>query len=577
VFRISRENICQFCVTSGLKSPEPRYNPAALRFQTEAQAQQFLPAALHCGNAASELRFIKSRNERQQMTVFRKLAIALLTLLAYSAIASAQEPFTAGTWTAVTNPAPSNVAHMLLLTDGSVLVNSFFFTTHADPWYRLIPDSTGSYINGTWVNAGTLPAGYNPLYFASQVLPNGQVVIMGGEYNNGGDAFTTLGATYNPKTNKWSSMTAPTGWTTIGDASSIVLPNGTFMLANCCTTQEALLTSLSPVTWTATGTGKFDDNDEEGWNLLPSGNVLTVDAYVGKYNKTGTNSELYTTSAGTWASAGSTIKQLWDSSAVCGGSGSASYEVGPAVLRPDGTVFATGANRCAAGHTAIYDTATATWSAGPDFPSTPAPGLDIADGPAALLPDGNVLLATSPGIFNNGMEFFEWDGTALNPVPGPPNPSIFTSFEGNMVCLPTGQILFTEFSTTSKSEVEIYTPSGTFNPAWQPVITHLASTLTHGTVNNVIGGTQFNGLSQCAAYGDDNQSATNWPLVRITNTGTGAVVYAKTHSFSTMGVATGATVVKAKFDIPATIGTGPSTLEVVANGIPSAAVAVTIN
>jgi hypothetical protein len=503
------------------------------------------------------------------MKVFRTLAVALLTLLAWSAIASAQDPFTAGTWTAVKTAPPSPVAHMLLLTDGSVLVNSFFFETHVDSWYRLIPDSTGSYINGTWTAAGTLPSGYNPLYFASAVLPNGQVVMLGGEYNNGSDFFKPEGAAYNPKTNKWVSLAPPTGWTTIGDASSVVLPNGTFMLANCCTTQQALLTSLNPVTWTATGTGKFDENDEEGWTLLPGGDVLTVDAYVNKYDKTGTNSEIYTTSTGTWATAGSTIEQLWDSSAACGGSGAASFEVGPAVLRPDGTVFATGANRCAAGHTAIYDSLTGAWTAGPDFPS----GLDIADGPAALLPDGNVLVDAAPGIFGTGTKFFEWDGTQLNPTADVPNASIDPSFQGNMVCLPTGQIMFTDFS----AKVEIYTPSGTYQAAWQPNITHLAKTLTHGTVNNQIGGTQFNGLSQCAAYGDDNQSATNWPLVRITNNGTGDVVYAKTHTFSTMGVATGSAVVKAQFDIPATIGTGPSTLEVVANGIPSAAVAVTIN
>lgn len=503
------------------------------------------------------------------MKLFRTLAIALLTLLAWSGIASSQEPFTAGTWQAVTAAPPSAVAHMLLLTDGSVLVNSFFTSTHADPWYRLVPDSTGSYIHGTWRHAGTAPAGYNPLYFASEVLPNGQVVIIGGEYNNGVAVWTTLGAIYNPHTNAWSSLAAPTGWTRVGDAQSVVLPNGKFMLANCCSTQNAILTSLSPVTWTTTGTGKFDWNDEEGWTLLPSGNVLTVDAYVGSYNATGTNSELYTTSAGTWASAGSTIKQLWDSSAACGGSPVASYEEGPGVLRPDGTVLWTGANRCAAGHTAIYDTATATWSAGPDF----ATGLDIADGPAALLPDGNVLLDTSPGIFGTGSKFYEWDGATMNLTSGPPSASADSSYYGNMVCLPTGQVMFTDFS----SSVEIYTPSGTFNPAWQPTIASVAGTLTHGTANNLITGTQFNGLSQCASYGDDNQSATNWPLVRITNTSTGKVVYARTHNFSTMGVATGAAVVKARFDIPATIGIGPSTLEVVANGIPSAAVAVTIN
>jgi hypothetical protein len=44
-----------------------------------------------------------------------------------------------------------------------------------------------------------------------------------------------------------------------------------------------------------------------------------------------------------------------------------------------------------------------------------------------------------------------------------------------------------------------------------------------------------------------------------------------------MGVATGSTVVTTDFDIPATIGTGASTLEVVANGIPSNPVNVTID
>ena len=502
------------------------------------------------------------------MKFFRAFAVAL-TFLACSAIGICQEPFTAGTWQALKTAPASAVGHMLLLTDGSVLVNSYFFSNHTDSWYRLIPDSTGSYINGHWVNAGSAPAGYNPLYFASEVLPSGQVVVIGGEYNNGADAWTTLGAIYSPHSNTWASLAAPTGWANVGDAQSVVLPNGKMMLANCCSTQEAILSSVSPVTWTTTGAGKFDINDEEGWTLLPNGKVLTVDAYVGSYSATGTNSEIYSPGTGAWVSAGSTVKQLWDSSAACGGSGAASYEEGPGVLRPDGTVLWTGANRCAAGHTAIYNTSNGTWSAGPDF----ATGLDIADGPAALLPDGNVLLDTSPGIFGTGSKFYEWDGTTMNLTSAPPHAPSDSSFYGNMVCLPTGQIMLTDFS----SSVEIYTPSGTYQAAWQPTITTVAATLTHGVSNNAISGTQFNGLSQCAAYGDDNQSATNWPLVRITNAATGKVVYARTHSFSTMGVATGSKLVSAKFDVPASIGLGASTLEVVANGIPSAAVAVVID
>ncbi len=499
------------------------------------------------------------------MKVFRTLGIVVLALLVSSVIALAQQPFTPGQWATLRNAPSSGVAHLQLLTDGSVLaLNSACNTT--GNWLRLVPDSHGSYLNGKWVSGGTLPAGYNPLYFASQVLPNGELVVMGGEYNACNAIWTTLGALYNPHNNTWVPLAAPTGWSSIGDAQSVILPNGKMMIANCCTTQEAILTlsGITP-TWASTGTGKFDDNDEEGWTLLPNGKVLTVDAYVGAYNASGTNSELYTPSSGTWASAGSTGVQLWDSSAACGGSGSASYEVGPAVLRPDGSVFATGANRCAAGHTSIYKGG--TWTPGPDFPS----GLDIADGPAALLPDGNVLVDSSPGIFGAGSVFFEWDGSTLNATSNPVNASTDPSYVGNMVVLPTGQILYSDFSQT----VQLYTPSGSACAACKPTVTSVASTLTHATTNNAIQGTLFNGVSQGAAYGDDNQSATNFPLVRITDSA-GHVVYCRTHGWSG-GVATGAKIVKALFDVPGTVAVGPATLVVVANGIPSAGVAVTIN
>jgi len=504
------------------------------------------------------------------MKVFRTLGIALPALLICASIAIAQEPFTKGTWTAVKAAPPSAVAHAMLLSDGSVLVNSFFFETHSDPWYRLIPDSTGNYANGTWVAAGTAPAGYNPLYFGSEVLPlAGYVTVMGGEYNNGSGVWTNLAAYYNPATNTWGKLPIPAGWSSIGDAQSIVLTNGNLMQANCCNTQQAIMTVVGgkPV-WTATGTGKADWNDEEGWTLLPNGDVLTVDAYVDSYNATGTNSEIYNPTTGAWTSAGSTVAQLWDSAAACGGSGAASYEVGPAVLRPDGTVFATGSNACGAGHTAIYNSSTGKWTAGPNFPGS----YDIADGPAALLPNGNVLLDASPGIFETGSQFFEWDGTKLNATSNPPNASIDSSYVGDTVVLPTGQILFTDFS----SDVEIYTPAGAACATCTPTITTVKATLTHGSKNNAIQGTLFTGMSQGATYGDDNQSNTNFPIVRIVDS-TGAVVYCRTHNW-TPGVQTGSKVVAAQFDIPTTgIATGAATIYVVANGIPSAGTKVTIN
>jgi hypothetical protein len=71
--------------------------------------------------------------------------------------------------------------------------------------------------------------------------------------------------------------------------------------------------------------------------------------------------------------------------------------------------------------------------------------------------------------------------------------------------------------------------------------------------------------------------ASNYPLVRIRNNGTGHIFYAKTHGHSTMAVATGNRVVSTNFDVPSGMETGASTLVVVANGIPSSAIPVTVN
>jgi len=486
----------------------------------------------------------------------RILGVPLAALLLWGGSADAQ------TWTALKHSAPFNANVALLLTDGTVMVQD----TETPHWWRLTPDRTGSYVNGTWTKLASMASNYGPLYHASAVLPDGRVIIEGGEYNlSGNGVWTDRGAIYDPTTNTWTSVRPPAGWGFIGDAESVVLANGTFMLANSLSNQQALLDATT-LTWTPTGTGKFDSNDEEGWTLLHGGTVLTVDAYADNYVATGTNSEIYNPSTGAWSSAGSTLVQLWDSGAACGGS--PSNELGPAVLRPNGTVFATGANSCGAGHTAIYQASNNTWTAGPDFPHDE----DIADGPAALLPDGNVLVDTSPGIYNLGTRFYEFNGTNLTQVPGPPNAAVDSSFYGTMLVLPTGQILFTDQS----SDVEIYTAKGTYRSAWAPAIVTVPSAVVRGSSYKITG-TQFNGLSQGGAYGDDEQSATNYPLVRITNDATGHVFYARTRNHSWMGVATRSRIVSTHFSVPSGMETGPSSLVVVANGIPSAPVAITVD
>ena len=283
---------------------------------------------------------------------------------------------------------------------------------------------------GAW-----LPAVDSPLYHASAVITDGRVIIEGGEYNFLTPVWTNQGAIYDPRTDTWTSVSPPSGWTSVGDAPGVVLFDGTFMLGNSCTVQAALLDHAT-LTWTSTGRGKFDTNNEEGWTLLPNGKVLTVDAYVPiniPYITTGTNSEIYVPASGKWHSAGSTIVQLWDSWLTCGElSGEPNtgptFEVGPAVLRPDGTVFYSGSNTCGPGfpgHTAIYDSNTGSWTAGPDFPDA----LNIADGPAVLEPNGKVLVMASPGFGDPPSTFLEWDGQHLDEAP-PPDAAFDGSFFG---------------------------------------------------------------------------------------------------------------------------------------------------
>jgi hypothetical protein len=134
--------------------------------------------------------------------------------------------------------------------------------------------------------------------------------------------------------------------------------------------------------------------------------------------------------------------------------------------------------------------------------------------------------------------------------------------------LPTGEVLINGY--------EVYQPDGAYKAAWQPTITNFPASVTRGS-SYQISGTQFNGLSQASGMGDEMETVTNYPLVRITNKSTGHVFYARTHDHSTMAVATGNKTVSTNFDVPAGMETGASKLEVVANGIPSTPVSVTVN
>jgi hypothetical protein len=179
-------------------------------------------------------------------------------------------------------------------------------------------------------------------------------------------------------------------------------------------------------------------------------------------------------------------------------------------------------------------------------------------------------MMTSPGVFNIGARFFEWDGANLNEVAAAPNAANDSSFYGNFLILPTGEILFTDFYFVS-----VYTPAGSYKPIWAPRIQSAPSNVKPGGSYS-ISGFLFNGMSEGAAYGDDQQSSTNYPLVRITNNKTGHVFYSRTHGHSSMAVAS-SDLVFTQFDVPARQEHGPSQLVVVTNGIPSAPLSIVVD
>ncbi|MEP6741157.1 MAG: hypothetical protein ABJB61_01560 [bacterium] len=237
------------------------------------------------------------------------------------------------------------------------------------------------------------PCTYAPKYFASQVLPDGRVVVIGGEYNTNSSAtnpasgvWTNIGFLFDPTTNggmgSWSTqLTAPATFTGtngvgtegVGDAQSIVLPNGTMLLATTSGTDLASFNSTT-LTFTALNpTNKLDSNDQENWNILPNGRILTVDS------RTVSSFEIYDPVANSWGVPTDVIGNpiatpvnLADVTSTGGGS----KEVGPAVLRPDGGLIYFSGNF--AGQNAVYDTATGNWThtAQMDFPCLPAgPGM----------------------------------------------------------------------------------------------------------------------------------------------------------------------------------------------------------
>ncbi len=488
-------------------------------------------------------------------------ALCMVCLVVLSTSVSAQT----GSWTPVASfPAHYNEGVMLLLTDGSVICknSSGGNTCPADEnignsWDRLTPVN-GSYVNGTWSTIASMDS--PRLYFSSQVLRDGRVYVCGGEYGGGG----RWGEIYNPATNTWS----PTGTggsgigypfpNVVSDANSQQLINGKILQA-CVNGAGLNLNYLyDPATNSyAAGPNCLRIDNEAVWVKLPDNSVLFMDNY-------GMTSERYIPATNTWVDDATAPVNLFDPYG---------YEAGAAYLLPDGRIWFIGSTPNTLYYTPSGSASPGTWTMGPAIPASKG----APDAASAMMPNGHVLLMLSPtptasNHFPAPTTYYEFDYltntfTQIS-APGGGLSSPYGSYISNTLVLPDGSVLFCNSGT---DQYYVYTPGSGPLAAGRPTI----DTILGGNCNSyTVIGKLFNGISEGAAYGDDWQMSTNYPIVRLTS-GTN-IYYATTSNWNRQGaVMTGSLADTATFTLPAGLPIGTYSVTVIANGNPSIPRAIT--
>jgi len=433
-----------------------------------------------------------------------------------------------------------------------------------------------------------------------------------------------------------------------GDDPSMLI-SGHRILAGNIFNNSTYIYSIDSDSWTQAATKVYSDrSDEEGWTALSGGSILTYDLFNSVANNQG-YAETYNPTQNAWTAispadgtATGTLPLL--TSPALG------FELGPSMRLQDGRALVIGANQ----HTALYNQATNTWAAGPDihgvlrnpFGRVEHANFGADDAPAALMPNGHVLMAADAGanpitqngdaaagsavisnihstaglqvtwavsqadgnsnvippgtvitsidsrhqvhisanaaaaaqqislvfggVFSSPTELFDFDpqeGTIspVSPHLNDPNLPTFPAFVTHMLVLPNGQVLFND---GLGNRLYAYTPRGSTNPAYLPVIENVERgengvfTLT---------GRQLNGPSDASAYGDDSQSNENFPIVRLQDSN-GLVFYCRSRDWTSTNVGS-IPHESVKFTLNPAVTPGLYQLIVSAGGISSSPVA----
>jgi autotransporter-associated beta strand protein len=525
-------------------------------------------------------------------------------------------PDVSGTWTAATNAPPTPVGQLLLLTDGRVLA----LGSDNQQWYLLAPDSAGNYYDGTWTTAAAMSTDRE--FFVSNVLPDGNVLALGGENLADANTFIGSGEIYGSVANKWTPIDYfpgpqlnpatepnigpdPVPSELIRDANG----NDRILVGATWSPQTYLLdwtaaqgsqwvgpegpgTNFEPIyKLTADGSGPATDGRgdislEEGSVLLPDGSVLTYDL---DRSHPPVGSDVATFKAERYFPSMGPFGQWGDASNVDGSNpqplgfygvdSESANEIGPPMLlppdqdHPDGLVLWMGANN----FTALYDpagittnaagvTEYGTWSRGPDQP----PGLTGEEESVAELPNGRILLTVGTINGVSGSYVWEYDPDSNSFIQASTNNG--PAGGGGLIDLPNGHVLL----AVGAGGVWDFDPNVAqtdINDAWRPQI---HDQVTHDPSDPMttftLQGSQLTGMSEGSTEGDDEEMSTNYPIVKLSLGDN--VWYAKTHDW-TPGVQD-TSITSVKFDLPANLSPGATyTLTVVANGIPSSPISFT--
>ncbi len=472
---------------------------------------------------------------------------------------------------------------MFLLTNGKVMVQTSSGGVESrQKWWLLTPDINGNYVTGTWEQAPS-PKDYNPTTYNGAVLHDGNLMVFGGEQNATDAGVVTNGTNiceiYNVKTNSWSQIAPPNNGQ--GDWQALMGPNTTLADGRILlgaspygsNANESMLYDPITNSWALTGTNKVAENNEAGLTLLQNNKVLTTQQPAGTLG-TGTSiAEIYDPATGLWSSAGET-NALFNF-----------VEVGPALGLRNGNVLQTGS----LGPNGLYNPTTNSWSTVPALAKLKN-GLQLVaqDNEAAILPNGNILTITATYIHStisgNGIApgrsmapaiYVEYDWKTNSWIDLPEDLINLPSWSGpNMTFflpLPNGQVMVAE-----GGGIEFFTGTGSPEASWAPIVSSVSSLDLAPKTQYTISGKQLSGLTQGQQWGDEWQAATNYPLVRIVNNASHHVFYATTSGISSTSITP---MVPSTFNM--TIGSnfedGPSKLYVVATGIESAPVDVTIS